>query len=106
MTFVENYFLIEAYAMDMTDKLAIVKAFSRGASLTACGLFVFSASQLNVLFVVASVFMLMFILHSHPSSEPMTITNYSLLLPLVSINNATLNIKKLFAQQFNFMEKL
>ena len=24
MTFVENYFLIEAYAMDMTDKLAIV----------------------------------------------------------------------------------
>lgn len=40
MTFEENYFLIEAYAMDMTDKLAIVKAFSCGASLTACVLFV------------------------------------------------------------------
>lgn len=55
MTFVENYFLIEAYAMDMTDKLAIVKAFSCGASLSACVLFVW-ASQLNVLFVVVSVF--------------------------------------------------
>lgn len=40
MTFVENYFLIEAYAMDMTDKLATVKELSCAASLTACGLFV------------------------------------------------------------------
>lgn len=39
MMSVENYFLIEAYAMDMTDKLAIVKAFSSGASLTARVLF-------------------------------------------------------------------
>lgn len=38
--FVENYLVIEAYAMDMTDKLAIVKAFSCGASLMACVLFV------------------------------------------------------------------
>lgn len=36
MMYVENYFLIEAYAMDMTDKLAIVKAFSCGASLLGC----------------------------------------------------------------------
>ncbi len=50
MTFGENYFLIEAYAMYMTDKLAIVKAFSCGASLLACVSFVW-AFQLNVLFV-------------------------------------------------------
>lgn len=50
MMFVENYFLIEAYAMDMTDKLAIVKAFSCGASLTACVLFV-SAFQPSLVFV-------------------------------------------------------
>ncbi|TNN48524.1 hypothetical protein EYF80_041268 [Liparis tanakae] len=31
----------------MTGKLAIVKAFSCGASRTACGLFVCSASRLN-----------------------------------------------------------
>lgn len=62
MMFVENYFLIEAYAMDMTDKLAIVKAFDCGASLEACVVFVW-ALQLNVLFVVLSVFMVMFILH-------------------------------------------
>lgn len=62
MMFAENYFLIEAYAMDMTDKLAIVKAFSCGASLTACVFFVW-AFQLNVLFVDLSVFMVMFILH-------------------------------------------
>lgn len=81
MRFVENYFLIEAYAMDMTDKLAIVKAFSCGASLTACVLFVWEF-QLNVLFVVVSVFMVMFILHSLSNSETMTNTCYILLLPL------------------------
>ncbi len=81
MTFVENYFLIEAYAMDMTDKLAIVRAFSYGASLTARVLFVWEF-QLNVLFVVVSVFMVMFILHSLSNSETMTNTCYILLLPL------------------------
>lgn len=74
MTFEENYFLIEAYAMDMTDKLAIVKEFSCGASLTACVLFVW-LFQLNILFVVVSVFMVMFILLSLSNSKTMSVTN-------------------------------
>lgn len=40
MAFGENDFLIEAYATDVTDKLAIVKEFSCGASRRACVLFV------------------------------------------------------------------
>lgn len=40
MAFGENDFLIEAYATDMTDKLAIVKEFSCGASRRARVLFV------------------------------------------------------------------
>lgn len=75
MTFVENYFLIEAYAMDMTDKLGIVKAFSCGASLWARVLFVW-ALQLNVLFAVVSVFAVMFTQHSLPHSETMTNTHH------------------------------
>lgn len=35
MTFGENYFLIEAYATSMTDKLTIVKEFGCGASRLA-----------------------------------------------------------------------
>lgn len=35
MTFGENYFLIEAYAISMTDKLTIVKEFGAGASRSA-----------------------------------------------------------------------
>lgn len=58
MTFGENYFLIEAYSVDMTDKLAIVKAFSCSASLV-CYL---SELWLNVSFVDASVFVVMFVL--------------------------------------------
>lgn len=46
--------LIEACAVNMTDKLGIVKAFSCGASLLARALFVW-AFQLNVVFVVVSV---------------------------------------------------
>lgn len=80
MTFGENYFLIEAYAMDMTDKLAIVKEFSCGASRSACVLFVW-AFQLNVLFALVSVLMVMFTQHSLPSSESLTNTNNILLLP-------------------------
>lgn len=39
-SFRENYFLIEAHATDMTDKLAIVKSLSCGVSQTACVLLV------------------------------------------------------------------
>lgn len=80
MTFGENYFLIEAYAMDMTDKLAIVKEFSCGASRSARVLFVW-AFQLNVLFALVSVLMVMFTQHSLPSSESLSNTNNILLLP-------------------------
>lgn len=80
MAFGENYFLIEAYATDMTDKLAIVKEFSCGASRRARVLFVW-ASQLNVLFVLVSVLTVMFTQHSLPSSESLSNTNNTLLLP-------------------------
>lgn len=80
MAFGENYFLIEAYATDVTDKLAIVKEFSCGASRRACVLFVW-ALQLNVLFVLVSVLTVMFTQHSLPSSESLTNTNNTLLLP-------------------------
>lgn len=80
MAFGENDFLIEAYATDMTDKLAIVKEFSCGASRRARVLFVW-ASQLNVLFVLVSVLTVMFTQHSLPSSESLSNTNNTLLLP-------------------------
>lgn len=42
--FGENDFLIEADAADMTDKLAIVKEFSCGASRRPCVLFCLSVA--------------------------------------------------------------
>lgn len=83
MAFGENDFLIEAYAADMTDKLAIVKEFSCGASRRARAPFA-AAPQLNVLFVLVSVLTLMFTQHSLPSSESLTNTNNTLLAATLS----------------------
>lgn len=90
--FVENYFLIEAYAMDMTDKLAIVKAFSCGASLTACVLFVWA-----FLVFVAVPWL-------YPDFT-FKLTNTSRNLPL-QLFSSSLNIKNLFAPEVNVRQVL
>lgn len=90
MTFGENYFLIEACAADMTDKLAIVKEFSCGASLWAAALFVF---QLNVLFALVSVFMLMFTQHSLAKLRNMTNTSSIVLQPCSDTTDAALAVQ-------------
>lgn len=66
MTFGENYFLIEAYAMSMTDKLTIVKEFGCGASRSASVLFEHSG---GVGFFSHYVHLEMFTQHSVSSSE-------------------------------------
>lgn len=57
--FVKNYFLIEAYAVNMTYKLAIVESLNCGGLLSACMLLF---EQYNCVF--NSNFMLMLTAHS------------------------------------------
>lgn len=69
MTFGENNFLIEAYAISMTDKLTIVKKFGCGASQSASVLCEHSS---GVGFFSDYVHLEMFTQHSASSSETAT----------------------------------
>lgn len=73
MTFGENYFLIEAYATSMTDKLTIVKEFGCGASRLASVLCEHSSGGGSFCFFGGFfsdyVHLEMFIQHSASSSE-------------------------------------